>query len=127
MDKMAVFFNRLRHSLILRLATVMLVALAWSSPAFCGEIHDAAQDGALRKVKALLKDDPDLVFSRDRDGMTPLHWAEQEGHKDMAELLLANKAEVNAKDKNGWTPLHYAAAYGRKDMAELLRQQGGHE
>ena len=127
MNKMHIFFNRLRHSLILRLATVMLVVLAWSSSAFCGEIHDAAQDGALRKVKALLKDDPDLVFSRDRGGMTPLHWAEQEGHKDMAELLLANKAEVNAKDKNGWTPLHYAAAYGYTEASELLRQQGGSE
>ena len=120
MNKMHVFYNRLRHSLILRLAAVMLVALAWSSPAFCGEIHDAAQDGALRKVKALLKDDPDLVFSRDRDGMTPLHWAEREGHKDMAELLLANKAEVNAKDKKSWTPLHYAAAYGHKEAAQVL-------
>jgi ankyrin repeat protein len=120
MDKMDVFFNRLHHSLILRLATVMLVALAWSSPAFCGEIHDAAQDGALRKVKALLKDDPDLVFSRDRDGMTPLHWAEQGGHKDMAALLLANHAEVNTKDNKGMTPLHWAEQEGHKDMAELL-------
>ena len=127
MDRLHLFFNRLRHFLILRLAAVMLVALAWSSPAFCGEIHDAAQDGALRKVMALLKDNPDLVFSRDRDGMTPLHWAEQEGHKDMAELLLANRAEINAKDNNGWTPLHYAIAYGYKEAAQVLRQQGGHE
>ena len=38
----------------------------------------------------------------------------------MAELLLANKAEVNAKDNRRWTPLHWAAAQGHKDVAELL-------
>ena len=49
------------------------------------------------------------------------------GHKDVAELLLANKAEVNAKDNNGETPLHEAVDKGHKDVAGLLRQHGGHE
>ena len=33
-------------------------------------------------------------------------WRRVSGHKDVAELLLANKAEVNAKDNDGETPLH---------------------
>ena len=41
--------------------------------------------------------------------MTPLHFAAHNGSKDMAEFLLANKAEVNARDKYGETPLHCAA------------------
>ena len=73
MMNMHSFFSRLCHSPIPRRAAVMLVALAWSSLAFCGEIHDAAKDGDLEKVKALLKDNPDLVFSKDNDGATPLH------------------------------------------------------
>ena len=36
------------------------------------------------------------------------------------ELLLANKAEVNAREGLGKTPLHYAAAIGHKDVAALL-------
>ena len=52
--------------------------------------------------------------------MTPLHLAAISGHKKVAELLLANKAEVNAKDKTGQTPLHRAAANGHKDVVELL-------
>jgi hypothetical protein len=36
------------------------------------------------------------------------------GHKDVAELLLANKAEVNAKSIGGYTPLHFAADHGAK-------------
>ena len=67
------------------------------------------------------------VNAKDKKGMTPLHWAEQEGHKGMTELLLAYRAEINAKDNNGWTPLHYAMAYGYKEAAQVLRQQGGHE
>jgi len=45
----------------------------------------------------------------------------------MAELLLANKADVNAKDNKGYTPLYYAADKGHQDVVELLRQHGGHE
>ena len=52
--------------------------------------------------------------------MTPLHAAAYNGYKDVAELLLANKADVNAKDSDGMTPLHMAASNGHKDVAELL-------
>jgi ankyrin repeat protein len=38
----------------------------------------------------------------------------------VAELLLANKSEVNAKTKFGWTPLHFAAFRGRNDAVEFL-------
>jgi hypothetical protein len=112
--------NWLCFSTIPRRAVVLLVALAWGSLAFCGEIHDAARNGDLGKVKALLKDNPDLVFSKESAGGTPLHGAAYRGHKDVVELLLASKADVNAKSKNGWTPLHEAAANGYKDVAELL-------
>jgi ankyrin repeat protein len=118
------FFTRLCHSPSLRRATftlVTLLALEWSSPAFCGEIHDAARDGDLEKVTALLKDNPDLVFRKeDNYGLTPLHTAAIQGHKDVAELLLANKAEVDARDNKGETPLHTAALMGHRDVVEVL-------
>jgi ankyrin repeat protein len=66
------FFNRVRHFPITRLAAVMLVALALGTRALCSEIHDAAKNGDLEKVKALLKDNPDLAFNKDIDGATPL-------------------------------------------------------
>ena len=43
------------------------IALAWSKLAFCGEIHNAARNRDLEKVKILLKDTADLVFSKDDD------------------------------------------------------------
>jgi cytohesin len=131
------FFGRLCHSSILRRAAVMLVTLSWSSFAFCGEIHDAAKSGDLEKVKALLKDKPNLVFSKDKKGDTPLLVAVKFGHKDVAAFLLAHKANVNAKGKDeaftgegfqgkslGGTPLHWAAMKSDTGMAELLLANG---
>ena len=115
------FFSRVCPFLIPRRAIVMLGALAWSSLALGGEIHDAAMNGDLDKVKALLTDNPDLVNSITPDnGWTPLLYAAGHGHKDVAELLLANKADANAKDPFGFTPLTLVADHGHKDMAELL-------
>lgn len=88
-------------------------------PVFCGEIHDAAKRGELAKVKGLLKDNPDLVFSKDTNGVTPLFFAAGLGHLDVVALLLANKADVNAFNK-GSTPLHAAVLNHHKEVADLL-------
>jgi ankyrin repeat protein len=144
---------------ISRLAIVLLIALACSMPACKSSssgspIYDAARDGKLPKLKSLLRDNPDLVYSKDKYGFTPLHWAAQNGHKDavelllagkaeanagdrvgrtplhwtadcdIAKLLLANKADVNAKCIGGWTPLHMAASKDQKDLVELLLANG---
>ena len=118
------FFNRFCHLPVLRLAAVTLVALAWGSLAFGGEIHDAAKGGDVEKIKALLKANPELVSMKDRSGKTPLHSAAAKGHKNVADLLLAKGADVNAKDNAGLTPLHCAAANEHKNVAELLLAKG---
>ena len=133
---MRAFLSRLFHSKTFRLAAVLQITLVWSIPAICGEIHDAAGAGDLTKVKALLKDNPDLVFSKKEDlrldktvriigdeigyDLTPLHSAAESGYKEVVELLLVNKADVNAKTDNGYTPLHVATLVGNKEVVELL-------
>ena len=97
------------------------MALSLSTTASCGEIHDAAKTGDVETIRVLLKANPELVNNRDNPvGWTPLHVAAQAGHKEVAELLLANRADVNAKDNRGMTPLHWAAQAGHKEVAELL-------
>lgn len=113
----------LRRNPFRRFAALLLglAAFSASTPGICGPIHDAAQAGDLAKVESLVKEHPELVFSKDEQyGQTPLHIAAFNDQKAMAEFLLANKADVNAKAKNGSTPLHLAAAKGNKDIVELL-------
>ncbi len=54
-------------------------------------------------------------------GGTPLHYAVGEGRNEIAKLLIAKGANVNAKDGNGSTPLHYA---NTKEIAEPLIAEG---
>jgi ankyrin repeat protein len=54
-----------------------------------------------------------------------LHWAAIEGHKEIAELLIAAGADVNAKDDDGYTPLDLAIDYEEIETADLLRKHGG--
>ena len=94
-------------------------------------VRQAVSEGNLKQINALLKDTPALVLSKDTSGQTLLHWAAEKGQKNVAELLLANGADVNAEDSGitidpdnglngGYTPLHLAAKNGHKDVAELL-------
>jgi ankyrin repeat protein len=107
-----------------RFPILLLVILVWSIPASCGEIHEAAGSGNIEKVEALLKDNPKLVSSKDREERTALHWAANYGKKAVAELLLAKGANVNAKSWHGLTPLHYAVTNGHKTTVELLLAKG---
>src|ERR1700686_2645453 len=116
---MVTVFERVRGSPV-SLALVLMVTC--SSVALCGEIHEAVKNNDSAKVSGLIKNNPDLVFSKDEDGFTPLHLAAANGYKGMVEFLLTNKAEVNSKDNAGSTPLHQAAAAEgqHSDLVEVL-------
>jgi hypothetical protein len=61
-----------------------LAALPCSSPAFCGEIHELAGRGDVESVNALLKGNPDLVSTKDKNGPCPGSRREN-GKSQMAE------------------------------------------
>lgn len=108
-----------------RLLSVVLVAFASQSfPTFGGEIHDAAMQGNLTKVKQLLEKNPELLNEKLDGHRTPLFLAACEGRKDVVEFLLSQKADTNAKDKFGATPIFCAVSSGNKDVLKLLIQKG---
>jgi ankyrin repeat protein len=109
-----------------RIFFVLVLMLTGTSLALCGEIHEAVMNNNSTKVRDLIKKDPDLVFSKDEDGFTPLHLAMANGRKGMGEFLLSNKAEVNSKDNAGSTPLHQAATAkrGQSDLVKMLLAHG---
>ena len=86
-------------------------------------IFEASKSGDLEGVKEFLAVgvDPDektgFTFGR-----TPLCVAST---KEVAELLIAEGADVNAVVTNSGPPLHYAVERGYKEIAELLINKGG--
>ncbi|KAJ6677382.1 ACYL-COA-BINDING DOMAIN-CONTAINING PROTEIN 2 [Salix viminalis] len=85
-------------------------------------IHSFAREG---EVNNLIKciDGGVSVNLKDSEGRTPLHWAVDRGHLNIAEVLVGKNADINAKDNDGQTPLHYAAVCEREAIAEYLVKQ----
>lgn len=55
------------------------------------------------------------------DGYSPLHWADT---RETIELLIANRADVEAVNKKGETPLHIAAVAGATEQLQTLLAHG---
>ncbi len=85
-------------------------------------IYDAVEKGNIEAVKYHLTAGT-KVDLRD-DGVTLLQMTAGEGHKEIAELLIAKGADVNAMTPDGLTALFAAILEPHKEMAELLIAKG---
>ena len=118
----------MKQILITTIAAVMVVGCGKAQPTTKAPdilIYDAAKDGNIKAVKQHLAAGTDVNTKGGSFGGTPLHSAAIEGHKEVAELLIAKGADVNAKRDDGWTPLMDAAQEGYMEIVELLRKHGG--
>ena len=115
----------MKHLLLTTIAAVGLVGCG--NPEADRALLKAANEGNIEAVKQHLADGAD-VHAKDKHGWTPLHHAAAEcegedvGYKEIAELLIAKGADVNAMDVlAGWTPLDYADG----EIGNILRKHGG--
>lgn len=93
------------------------------------DVFEASALGLTGRVETLLGEDPERARAYSHDGWTPLHLASFFGHRDLAALLLARGADVNARSRSTRfarenTPLHAAAANARTAVAEVLLERG---
>lgn len=64
------------------------------------------------------------IVSKNKIKVMPLHSAVATRQVEIAKVLLANGAQVNAVQEGGWTPLHEAALHGQEEMIQLLLENG---
>jgi len=86
-------------------------------------IQSAAFIGDLEKVKGFLDKDVN-VNEKKPVRVTALHAAAAGGHKNVAEFLISNGADIYIRTNDGQTALHWAASRGYKDVVELLISKG---
>ncbi|MBL7185067.1 MAG: ankyrin repeat domain-containing protein [Phycisphaerae bacterium] len=87
-------------------------------------IHLAAYMGDLAKVKTFIEEGV-AVNEKGVGAVTALHCAAAGGRKEVAELLLAHGADVNARETDGMTPLQSAVyCSDDKETIKLLIANG---
>src|SRR5688572_7972638 len=86
------------------------------------ELIAAVFSGDEKAVRRLLDEgaNPNLVFA----DTTPLQLAAEKGRAQLAELLIARGAKIDARDVGGDSPLAWAAANGHDDVVRLLVDKG---
>jgi uncharacterized protein len=88
------------------------------------DIFDASALGRLDRVQALAQADSKLITASSADGFTPLGLAAFFGHKEGAQWLMANGAQVNAASGNAMRvrPLHSAVANASAEVAHAIAE-----
>ena len=71
-------------------------------------LHGAAYNGCVGCATALLDEGGAFVDVANSRGFTPLHYAAQQGHAEVARILLAAGADPGARNNAGQTPLDKA-------------------
>ena len=84
----------------------------------------AAGAGHLDIVKFLVRAGAQVNQPTTDNGSTPLYIASQQGHPEVAALLLEHKATVDQPMQDGATPLYIAAHEGHEPIVRLLAERG---
>lgn len=101
------------------LAIVVAAAGPLESP-----VADAAMRGDAEAIVALLRQGAD-VNAAQGDGMTAMHWAAERDDVEMAQVLRAAGADLEAMTRiGGYVPLHVAAREGNEAMVGWLLSAG---
>ena len=87
------------------------------------EICTAAMLGLRDRVADYLKADPGAANATGAHGIPVLYHAVIRGHAEIAEMLLAHGADVNANE-GGNPPIHGATMFGQTEMVGWLLDRG---
>jgi ankyrin repeat protein len=84
----------------------------------------AAESGDVETILLCFSKGVD-VDERDRHhDKTALHWAAENGHIEITQLLLDWGGDLTLQDRYGETPLHYAADSGHEEIIKVMCEKG---
>src|SRR5262249_12209239 len=87
-------------------------------------ILKAAQAGDAAEVRRLLGHDRALAHAKGDHDKTPLHWAAERDHREVAEVLLDHGARIDDRTSWGATALEWAVNLGSADVARPCPARG---
>ena len=103
---------------------VTWVLFVFVIPVLAQDIYEAAWSGNLDRVKALIKENPDLLHIKSEEGYNPLHSATTYNQKEVVKFLIDAGADKNVANLWGKTPFHRAAERGYLEIVEILLEAG---
>lgn len=103
-------------------AAVLAFLGAWSLAHAEPALVDAAMNGDIKAVRALVKNTD--VNAAQPDGMTALHWAVQRNDLEMVNALLAAGADFHLANRTGVRPLYLATVNGGAAVIGRLLEAG---
>ena len=87
-------------------------------------LHVGAWSGLSEYAALLLDRSMAAIDAVDGKGNTPLHYAANEGHSNVVQLLLSYGAQPDVDNEIGLKPLHEAASNNRAAVVKLLLEAG---
>lgn len=88
------------------------------------DLGSACLAGDMKRIEALLREDPDCARKTDGHGLTPLHHAASRGRPKIIRLLLAKGAEPDARDGLRRTALNLLTTKAPLDAYKALLDAG---
>jgi ankyrin repeat protein len=103
-------------------AVLTVVLLTAAAPAAEVPLVEAARRGDVAAVRTLLQGGANPSAAQG-DGLTALHVAAEVGNLEIARMLIAGRADIEAKSRlGGYTPLHLAAGNAHTEVVRALLQ-----
>ena len=110
---------------MLRALLVSALLLSLVNPSAFGQsIYESIDSGRVAVVGEILNEHPEILNSRNDNGMTPLSQAAYRGQIEIMRLLLAAGADITIGDNENSGPLHNAAVGGSVEAVALLIASG---
>ncbi|XP_048253945.1 ankyrin repeat domain-containing protein 50-like, partial [Haliotis rufescens] len=86
-------------------------------------LHMACFGGHVEMVKYIFSQNITDINSRGMHGMTPLHLAAREGHREVFELVVDKGSDTSLEDINGDNILHLACIGGNVEIVKYILSQ----